>query len=357
MSVKDKSKRKVSKKLKFKFGLKQRISLYERIAAFLDAPIDLVNTLKSIRDRYQKTKDFRAKIIDDWLNTINNGGKFGDAIMPWVPAAEHMLISAGEDGVGLVQGLREATVLSNAAAKNKAAIIGGVLMPIILFIMIFVMLIGFQTNMVPVFIGLLDISRWPSNGQYLYYVSKFVYDYWYVIAAIVIILAFIIGATIDKWTGPIRDKFDALPPWSLYKNYQGSSFLIGLSSLMNAGVASFEALKTMHKNASPWMKVHLDKMMNNMRLGGTTPGEALNTGLLDKETAGDVEDYSRLGTFQNAIHLLGSRSLDKSIERTNQKMGVLKNVLLVLVALSVLMVYTTTYSLQGEVADSMSQNR
>lgn len=106
--------------LKMRFGLSARIGLYERIRAFLENNIDIVSTLISIRDRYKKGKDPKYKILNEWIAVMNQGGKFADAIQPWVPAAEHMLISAGEKGQGLIKGLEEATVLSTASSKNKS---------------------------------------------------------------------------------------------------------------------------------------------------------------------------------------------------------------------------------------------
>lgn len=346
---------KVSVMAKMQFGLGARISLYERIQAFLEAGIDIISTLESIRDRYKKSKDSRYKVLEHWLEVMSKGGKFADALKPWVPPAEHMLIAAGERGEGLISGLSEATVLSNAAAKNKGAIIGGVVMPIFLISMIFGMLAAFQLQMAPVFVALLPVESWPGNAQTLYEMSKFIVDYWFVVLVIFAALTVVISYTMGRWTGPVRAKFDALPPWSLYKNYQGSSFLIGLSSLMKAGVANYDALKLMHRTASPWMQAHLEKMMAAMKLGGANPGEALDTGLLDKETAGDVQDYSRLGSFQKAIYLLGERSLTKSVERTNAKMAVLRNVLLVMVAGGIITIYGTTYSLQTLIADSQTR--
>lgn len=342
---------------KLKFGLKARISLYERIQAFLEAGIDIINTLESIRDRYKKSKDGRYKILDNWLETMSKGGKFSDAIRPWVPPAEHMLIAAGERGEGLISGLSEATVLSNAAAKNKGAIIGGLVMPIFLISMIFGMLAAFQLKMAPVFVALLPVDQWPDNAQTLYGMSKFITDYWFIVLSIFIVLAVIISYTMGRWVGTVRNKIDILPPWSLYKNYQSSSFLIGFSSLMKAGIANYDALKTMHRTASPWMQAHLEQMMAAMKLGGSSSGEALDTGLLDKETAGDVQDYSRLGSFEKAIYILGERSLTKSVERTNARMAVLRNVLLVVVALGIITIYGTTYSLQSQIADQQQAGR
>lgn len=91
-----------------------------------------------------------------------------------------------------------------------------------------------------------------------------------------------------------------------------------------------------------------------MNLGGGNMGRALNTGLLDKETAGDVEDYSRLGSFSEAIYLLGSRSLENSIKIIQARMAIVKNLMLVLVAIIIVAIYYSFFELNNLVA-SMQQ--
>jgi len=345
---------------KARFSLKYRISLYERIASFLDSGIDIISSLTAIRNRYKQRNDFRYHILDDWLVVMDRGGNFADAIFVWVPAAEHMLISAGERGVGLITGLREATVLSEASAKNKSALIGGLFMPIVLFCLFFVMMIGFRLKMAPVFITLLPVERWPESGKILFDLSDFLTNFWFLLFGVILALVFIISSTIGRWKGHIREKFDNFPPWSIYRSYQASSFLIALSSLMKAGVPAYEALKLVNRTASPWMRVHLSRMMNRMKVGGGASGEALDTGLLDDETAGDVQDYSRLGNFHEAIYVLGGRSLEESVKKITLKMAGVKNFLFAMIAMCIIWIYGTTLDLQTSIAenqDKMTQSR
>lgn len=340
--------------LKYKFGLKQRIALYERLAAFLENNVNIMDTMIRIQKRYAKNKDFRGKIMKEWIRSMERGGRFGDAIQPWIPASEHMLISAGERGEGLINGLKEATVMSTSTKAIKSAIIGGAAMPIFLLAMLTFMLIKFRTDMVPVFISLLPIESWSSSASALYSISNALTNWWWVflLGFIAFMIAFV--TTLGKWRGPVRRVFDKFPPWTIYRTSQGSSFMIGLSSLMRAGVASFDALKTMHNTASPWMREHLERMMAVMRLGGPSNGRALNTGLLDPETAGDVEDYSQLGSFQDAIYLLGARTMKESVDKINMRMGLIRNVMLVTVAGSIVWIYSTIYGLQSAIATSLS---
>ena len=124
---------------------------------------------------------------------------------------------------------------------------------------------------------------------------------------------------------------------------------------MKAGVPAYDALKTMTKNSSPWMKAHLVRMMNSMSMGGGNMGRALDTGLLDDETAGDVQDYSRLGSFSDAIYILGSRSLEQGIKLIEERMGLVKNLLLIMVAGSIIWIYFASFGLQVAIADSMGK--
>lgn len=341
------------KYLRFNFSLKKRIGLYERLAAFLESNISIMDTLNRIQYRYDRNHDSRAKILKNWITSMEHGSRFSDAIQPWIPASEHMLIAAGERGEGLINGLKEATVMSTSSKSIKNAIYAGLAMPIGLLAMMSFMLTKFQTTMVPVFKSLLPVSKWPSSAQLLNSISYSIAHLWWLVGIVLIIIFTIIYLTIGRWTGKARAFFDHLPPWSIYRTAQASSFLIGLSSLMKAGVAGFDALKMMHHTASPWMQFHLEKMMSVMRLGGASSGRALNTGLLDKETAGDVEDYSQLGSFQDAIYLLGARTLVESVTKINSRMGVVRNLLLVTVASNIVWIYSTIYSLQGVIASSM----
>ena len=346
---------------KLTFGLKARLSLYERIEAFLVGGIDVVTTLKTIRDRYKNRRSTRgkAKILDSWIKSMERGSTFSDALREWVPASEHMLISSGEKGEGIIQGLQEARVLSAASAKSKAAIMGGTIFPAVLFAMIIGMLIMFQVQMVPIFKGLLPVERWPGSAQTLNTLSAFMKNQLYLVLGIVLGLGVFIGYTMPRWRGDIRTRFfDRLPPWSIYRSYQSSSFLISLSSLMKAGVATYDALRQMHRTASPWMRLHLERMMVAMRHGGgDNPGRALNTGLLDADIAGDIEDYSRLGSFQDAIYRIGQRSLEEGVKSIQIKMDVLKNVLLFCVAGSIVWIYLTSYGLQTTIANSVNNMR
>ncbi len=338
---------------KARFGLKKRISLYERLTAYLENGIDAVTSLKRIRKRYLASKDYRAGIIGDWLDTMEQGGKLSDALLEWVPPAEHMLISSGETGGGLNKGLREAVVVSVAASKMRAAIWAGAAYPLVLTIMLLGMLLMFRWEMVPVFETLLPVEAWTDSARLLNNIATFVEEHLTVVVLFFGVLFFCILKTLGAWRGEVRRKiFDKLPPWSIYQTQQGASFLISLASLLQANVSVFDALKLMHKTASNWMKEHLEMMMENMNLHGMPVGKALGTGLLDKETEGDVEDYGELGNFQDAIQKIGKDSVEVGVRSIEDKMSIVKNLMMFIVVGVLMWIYYSVFGLQTQIASN-----
>ncbi len=345
-------------RVKMKFGLTARISFYDRIGSFLKAGIPVYEAVEAVRNRYLQRKDIRHKMLTVWLDSMKSeGAQFAEAIKPWIPASEYMLISSGSRGEGLVSGLQEASRLSTAAAKIKKAIMVGASMPALLAFMLAGMIAGFNIYMAPVFKNLLPVKQWPEGAQTLYQISSFITGYWYFLAIGVAVLTTVISLTINGWTGRIRNFFDRLPPWSLYKGYQASSFLIGLASMLKAGVALNDALKIMKKNASPWLNEHLDQMLSTLKIGGANYGEALDTGLFDEEISGDIIDYAKLSSFENSIYIIGEKLVEEGVTKTNERMAVLKNLMLFLVAGTVFWIYFTSYDLQSTIADRMQNGR
>lgn len=343
------------------FSMKTRMGLYERVGAYVENGVDIVTTMQTIRRRYEQKRSTKKKalILKEWIEVMEYGGEFHDAIKDWVPSSEHMLIAAshGSDG-GLVAGLREARVLSGASAKAKGAIMGGTVFPLVLFAMIIGMLIMFQIQMVPIFKTLLPIPKWPDSAQTLNTLSSFMKNNLIFVLGFLFAGSAVIAWSLPRWKGPMRVKiFDKIPPWSIYRNYQGSSFLIALASLMKGGTSTYDALRSMHSTASPWMQSHLDRMMYLTRQGPENPGEALDTGLLSDDDAGDIKDYSQLNSFPDAVYIIGQRSLEEGVQAIQMKMDVIKNLLLFAVAGSIVWIYLTTYSLQNVIAAGANSYR
>ncbi len=315
------------------------------------------DTLTKFKKRLDAKKDPVGKIIGIWLDEMKRGKQFSQAINGWIPDSELNLISSGEKGDGIHIGLKEAIRFTEAANKMKSVIVKGAIYPGVLFLMAMIFLGAFSKYLSPTFVSILPIDMWPGDAQALQSLSEGLVKFWYFGVAFVFIAGFIIKQTIGFWTGRGRTIADKMPPWSIYKSYNTAAFLITLSSMMRSGTALNESLKGMSKISSPWMDTYLKKMMSNLKKGGKNFGIALDVGLLEPETAGDVIDYSELGKFEKAIHSIGEQSIEDNINRIEAQMAVAKNLMLVVVAGIVGWIYFTSANLNSIVADSASSGK
>ncbi len=342
--------------LKFRFSLNHRIVFYKKLMSFTKEEFPVFDSLVKFKERFDKKKDFRAKIIEHILNTMKHGYSFSYALKGWVPEAELNLISAGEEGKGIDTGLAEAIKFGDSAKKIKSTIVAGSIYPLVLLSVVLGFIAMFSVQMAPTYLNILPLQRWPSLGQSLYGFSTFIVNYMIILLLILAALGVFIGKTMGGWTGPIRRIFDKLPPWSIYKVYQASSFLISLASMMQSGTPLNDALKKIKNSGSPWLAGYLEEMLKNMKKGGKNFGQHLHVGLLDEETAGDVIDYSELGKFEEAIYSIGEQNLEESVKKISQKMGLARNLMIVIMGLTVGIIYYTSIELNSAVAEAASSN-
>lgn len=343
--------------LKIRFGVSKRINLYERLQSYVEEGYPIVDTLIKFKARYAKKNDFRGKIIDIWLTRMKSGASFSKAIEGWVPEAELNLISSGETGEGIALGLKEAVRFTQAAQKIKSTIIAGSAYPTILFLLVMIFIAAFSKYMAPTFIQIMPVAKWPEGAKTLYSFSSFINNNWLYCGVGFITLAVTISYTLDKWIVGGRKIADKFPPWTIYKSYQAAAFLISLSSMMKSGVALNDALKKMNKTASPWFSYYINKMLLNLKKGGENYGKHLDVGLMDEETAGDVIDYSDLGKFEKAIYSIGEKSIDESVTKIAIQMAVAKNLMLVLLAVTVGWIYFTSTDLNSTIADAAASSQ
>lgn len=344
------------KYLKFKFGLKKRIAIYKKIKSYTESEFPVYESLIKLKARSDSKKDFRGKIIGIWLDQMKGGAQFSTAIKGWVPDAELNLISSGESGDGIEYGLEEAIKFAESSRKIKSAIISGATYPLVLLFVVLGFMAMFSIQLAPTYLSFLPLEQWPDMGRYFYNISIIIVDYWYILLILAGVLSFLISSTIGTWVGQTRTFFDKFPPWSVYKVYQSSAFLISLASMMKSGTPLNDGLKKIKKTSSAWVGFYIEQMLKNLKKGGKNFGKHLDVGLMDEETAGDVIDYSELGSFESAIYKIGEDNLKESVEKINSRMSLLRNLMIGLVGIIVMVIYYTTIELNTSVAEAASNS-
>ena len=320
------------------FWSSKRMALYERMADYLQDGISLVETLEKFQAWYSKLHDSRAKIIGEWLHAIYAGENFQAAVAPWIDPTERMLIDAGEKAGDLVTGLREAAYINQARRKIRSTVIGALVMPAVLFAAFIGLLVGLSNTLVPKLEGMLPIEQWPEISLMYRAMAVTVRDHGIMVGLVFVgMFAFALALQPRLKRGKLRAFLDHLPPFSLYRTIQSSSFLVSLSSQLRAGVPVETGIQNIAQISTPWARSHAEEML--LRIArGEEPGTAMNTGMMEKELAMDVQAYAETSSFSAAISKIGKRLVERTLYRVKAVSNGIN--MLAIVSLGALIIWT-----------------
>ena len=338
-----------------KFGLDVRLKTYSMILAMVRDGLPLDAALSELYERSKERKRPITPILRRWLQQIKSGATFSDAIRADVPTNELVLISSGERSNDLVTGIEQAIMICQSRRRMAIAVISNLTMPLILVLLFIGIIVNFSLYMAPQLAMVVPPTHWPGNGKLLYEFSVVVAGWWKPLLGLGVALGVLVIASLPRWTGVLRNRFDSYPPWSIYQNYVSATFMIALSALMKSGVPLEGALKYIKDHASGWVRSHVSIMQSRIR-AGENYGTAMNSGLLDVETTDEVIIYSSVSDFHKAIMAVGSRCVERGIERIGVQAAVLRNIALILVAISVGWIYYTIFSMNTSIAKMGQQS-
>lgn len=307
-----------------------RKRIWLKLAKLLDNGVQIKVALESMRTRRVRAKgakDAVAVAYGEWISEINNGKRFSDAIIGWVPPEEVMLISSGEQSGRMEASLHSAVSLIDSGDKIKSAVIGGLMYPAILILMAFGTLYLFGYKVIPGFARILPEDRWTGLAANMVDVSHFVQNWLWLVALLLIVVIASVIWSLSRWNGAIRTKLDAYPPYSIYRLVKGSTWMIALSSLVEAGVRAETAFQMLGERASPWLKERNDACLHGMR-NGYSIGDALarsGHNFPDAEIIDDLGVYSSLSSFDQALAVIGKETMASSIESIQGVMKIVFN--------------------------------
>ena len=324
------------------FSLRRRLRLYDKLGRFAANGTPVVSALRNLQRRYAKRRDVRAGLFLSMVARVEDGIPVSTTMGAYIPPGERMLIQAGEDAGKIHDGFFKAKQLAQDLQRLKAALIGELMYPVLLFVILCVILATVAIYLVPSLEGAIPVKDWPAFSLGMRALAIGVKSYGIAAAAVLALAVAIALRTLATWRGPLRERLDRwAPPWAIYREIQGSSFLIALAALTGAGQAVTTAVERMGTAASPWLKVHLRRMLRGL-VAGNDPGEALRTGLFDREVEDDIEDYARTNNFEDALAKVGQDQVDLAIERIRQRAALLRGAMLLLALGTLLYTYAAS---------------
>lgn len=290
------------------FTLENRVKFYRRLSRFAAKGYDVVQPLEEGLARARKggrRREGEVRVYEALLVSINSGERVSDALAPYLPGAERMAVSVGEERGHMEEGFEMAEFIATSSRQLRSAVFGNLAYPAVLFVVLIALMLVNAYMLMPELRVIHPVDQWPLHSRALNALGQYVQSWGAVSGLVAAGLVGIALWTLPWWRGPIRSFLDrTLPPWSIYREVQGALLLVGMSGLVRAGLPFDEAVRQLLRISHPWLASHLETMLTNMAEGQST-SDALSTGLFGDELMDDLAAYDKAGDLASVISDIG----------------------------------------------------
>ncbi len=318
-------------KFTFSTNLKQQLRLYRKLAGMLNMNESLPRALERlwVTASYngKKPQDPQAIALKEWRQALQTGRSLTDAMSGWVPDRHVMIMRSGEESGAIAKGLQAIEFIEKSTARMRGAISNAISYPIFIFLVMFAVLWMFGANLVkPMREFAPDSVKEKIAG--LGAVTDFVQDYGLYLFVILGIIAAIIIYSLPRWVGKMRAKFDRYIPYSWYRIWHGSAFLMSMSALLSAQTPLSRALSILESRANPWLKERIFSARQEV-MRGKNLGEALQAdelGFPDEVIVFDMIILAERADVATILDMVSREWLDEQIQMLEAQSSVVRSV-------------------------------
>lgn len=342
-------------KKRFQSSIGVRIKIYDKMKSLISNTMSMNQVVNRLLGR-KKPHQIYTQPDTAFLFAVSEGFREGkslsEVLKNWATPGEVMIIKSGEDSGNLQEAFDTIKTLLVKQATMKKAVIGELGYPLFLLILLFAMIIGFAKFMLPTLVDMSNPDNWDAKSQALYSLSTTFNENWVIIITTILVSSILIGYSVPRLRGKVRDKLDIFPPYSIYKTIQSGLLLISLGTLMSAGVSFRKALVSIQENSGPYLSGKVGEIVDNVD-NGMNNGKAINTKFIG-EIGDDIEDYASGASIEDALKDLGNSAIDNTVESIKKKAGYVKTFSLFLVGGFIIWMYGSFMSIVNDVTSQAS---
>ncbi|WP_439412575.1 type II secretion system F family protein [Enterobacter ludwigii] len=237
------------------FSTGDRMELYEDLAFQLDNNLKLDNAMNAIIGSYEgkKPKPPVVLCLEDALRALQEGKSLDAGLTEWIPRQESAILSAGVQDGRLAEALRRAMMVVEGQGKMKGTLLATLFNPLMQIITTIAMNYMVYSHFLPTLRMLAPPERWTGSVWWLAHISIVLVENAWLLGGLLTVAIAAILWSLPNLTGPVRRVLDRLPPWGIYRDINGVSFLLNFSALMRAQVKTEDALESLSLHATPWL--------------------------------------------------------------------------------------------------------
>lgn len=334
---------------------KQRYRIYRKLEGMLRMNEALSRSLDRLFQNASEMGKYprrpAAKALREWFLKDREGIALSEAMEGWVPDSELYMIRAGEESGTMAKAFASIRMVGERAQQMRAAVTYAVAYPVFMMILVSFVLWMFGVNLIQNMRKTAPPKVMAAMGG-VASVSDFIANWGiWVLVGVVVFFTFI-TVTLPYWKGPVRAKFDMIPPWSWYRVLQGSGFLLGLSSLLGSQVPLKKALEILEDQAKPWLRERVGSARQEV-LRGRNLGESLRIGRYnfpDPGVAIDLEILSERADVGSVIEQVTDEWMTDQIETLKAQAAVTRNLGLIIVGGTIAWAMQSVFAVVTEVS-------
>lgn len=317
-----------------------RVYLYKSMSFRAKQGFSISTSIERYANAYIDSKKKVGIYLADIAVKLQSGATLKDAFKDYIPNNELLILSAGENDVGLLaSSFNDAAFMCKSQYElNKS--FKKVLKSAILklsMIMIYFILMAYLLSGI---IESLDIKPLPWYTESFLSFSEHIKSFWWVWVLSFIFLVILLTFLLPRYVGRLRPFLSRfIFPFSAYRLMVSSSFLISFSSLIN-GRSHTDALKSIAESSDPYLQSYAFQMYGDS-MSGMDSDVVYDISLFEiflKINLIDVIDSSDNAANIKSLALREMELSAEKFERINRSLNV---VVFVIMAVSIFWSYAS----------------
>lgn len=261
-----------------------------RRAIFYRDLADAFRRKVSVRDFLQREVD-NARMLKDKtgilvLRTLTNryasgnGGSLGDLMFGIAPASDLMLLRAVDDAVNTkAEALERAADAVDFQIRSFKTLMVSLATPAIALPLVGVLCI-ITSEIIASIARDAPPSIWVGFNGLVKLLAEFIDAHWGKVFLAILASIGVLLWQLPRWVGRYRLKVEGLPGFALYRDYNAAIVLSAMSMMIGSGKTMMQSLVDLRLNATPWLRWHLQRIINSLEDNPTDYMSAFSRGLM-----------------------------------------------------------------------------
>ncbi len=342
-------------KFQFRVNRRVRYRIYRKLEGMLKTNEALSRSLDRLYQNMTEMGKYpqrpSAIALREWFLKDRAGISLSQAMEGWIPDGELYMIRAGEESGTLAKALNSIQVMGKRGREMREAVTYAIGYPTFITLLVGFVIWTFGINLIANMRANAPQNVVDSLGMIVPF-SDFIGDWGLYIVALIVIICITISVTMPYWRGQTRSKFDMYPPWSWYRVLQGSSFLLGLSSLLGSQVPLKRSLEILEEQGSPWIKERINAARQGV-LRGQNLGEALRLSKMNFPEPGvaiDLEILSDRADVGAVIEQVADEWMQEQVDAMKMQAVFIRNAGMAIVGSIIAWAMMSIFSVVGELS-------